>query len=346
MGELGNPAEQVWIETLIRELYSFASFAGRRLSPSQVDNVVEISTKILRGSSVSSIVTDVRNATWKGIRWVGGLAAKQLSSSDDPNTIQHQGKEQVEAAHNELPQEAKNRRIIVVVSPVDLRHQMASTSARRLASESGVAILPEPSSPPREGSVDRRLYERNLLSSGFVLLQDPYRADDYFRAESTELEVARAKIHAFQHLCQLLGAVSVNVTSSYMADKSGNRVININGSLAGQKVSHQQDLTHFSRLAQELQYIQKNVARDPDYRGAEQYLTQMGISDRDFDYLITAAENGAHSLTVLLSTKAETDQLRARLATLDTLKISGKYSGQDGAKIRHHIQFKCEVSFH
>lgn len=169
---------------LLKGLGEFVRSASSTIEPPTVERVRAefVPEKSVDAPRVSSLVTPVK----------------------DPPRIQP-------AAKLRLPAQPQRRRVILVVT----RQLVEASSPVGIDSSGGdeVAILLAPSSRPtaKSAELDRGLFDNGLLHAGATLVQSPFNANVYERAEDAAEVFMQQKFLLFTKFCQILGAKSVKL---------------------------------------------------------------------------------------------------------------------------------------
>jgi hypothetical protein len=255
-----------------------------------------------------------------------------------------------------LPTDPVRRRIILVLGEAEMRLYKSRQDLRQILVSDGVAVLrPAPGLEKSEqGELERKLEKLGLLQSKAVLIQNPYRPDEYLNAgNDPEEAVARAKIQAFLHLCQLLGAARVTAKSVTETEDASSSTFDVSGgaiaNIGPVNAAHSQKADSLEKLARKLSYTQENASGQADILAAWEFLRSHGLEwDQDFVYLVEtvqAERNPVARLTVRMDTKAATDQIRSRLSKVNASLAQLEGSSRREFHGRAHFSFQAEVIF-
>ncbi len=129
-----------------------------------------------------------------------------------------------------FPDRPEQRRMIVALSEAEYDRCGYDDEGRALLADSGTWVVPVPlPEEARKAPTVQRLLDQAVLFEGQVLLQSPYRFDDYAPAESYTERMAIRKHFLFSELCRRLGAKRVQVSTVATLTREGTVSLDVTG---------------------------------------------------------------------------------------------------------------------
>ena len=222
---------------------------------------------------------------------------------------------------SELPLEPSHRQIVVVLDQVAI-DRLDMDDSRSLVRRTDVAVLNADRPASGTSSLVARLALERLLAPGNVLIQSPYKADQYVDAEDAPESFALDKFGVLSMVAQQLGAKSVSVTSveddrtEDRWDAGGEAGLGaVRGTLSAKR-------SRAASFARKVQLHDEFTGGPADLDAAEAHLDEWSLGhDRDLRRLVEARRIQNNSLktrklTVDLSRETERSLTAAANLTL------------------------------
>lgn len=222
-----------------------------------------------------------------------------------------------------FPDRPEQRRTIVALSEAEYDRCGYDDEGRALLGDSGTWVVPVPvPQEVREAPQVQRLLDQAALFEGQVLLQSPYRFDDYAPAESYTERMAIQKHFLFSELCRRLGAKRVQVSTVSTLTNEGTISLDITGNKKLAKGELHVEKGHLASFASRLKL--DDTFTDPaiDERAARELLAENHLEDEPvMGFLIIARTPGGSSLATRTFTVDVTHETNDRLKGLGRLQV-------------------------
>jgi len=269
--------------------------------------------------------------------------SSSVSPVKDPRRIQP-------AAQTKLPAQPQRRRVILVVT----RQQVEASAPVGIDSSGGdeVAILLAPSSRPtaKSAELDRRLFDNGLLHAGATLVQSPFNADVYERAEDAAEVFMQQKFLLFTKFCQLLGAKSVKLEQVVILEGDTERTLKagIKHPVAKGEVTYRKSSDDELRSLLELGSTFAGTTAI-DLKGAQELLQKEGLTgDQHMIHLLDlrTTENLVidHHLQINLTRESNHNLVIAASAS-GWLDLEAHADWMDRARDKTDVRLEVRVTF-
>lgn len=247
-----------------------------------------------------------------------------------------------------IPDDPSRRRLIVVLDETGYERLDYDDAASALARRQEIAIMKWPADV--DDALATRLQRQGVASPGSVLIQSPYRHDEYVAEANAPDAFALEKAAIFVRLCQLLGAKKVSVE---VLEDERNRRKTRTTAQAGKgpvKVSGELELESFDNVASNISWIDTYEGCEPDALRASALLRAHNLDhDPTLRSLVEACEDGSNrqkTRTLTIDLSRDSNQLLKIAAGLEiptVLSAGGRFERESVSKSRYRATYN--VSF-
>jgi len=219
-----------------------------------------------------------------------------------------------------LPISADERQVIIVLNDADIQSLSYEEGAASLISDPNTAIVKCPYST--ENEIVNQLKNRQLFRRGAVLIQNPFKRDQYEDVvESREMYSIEKHMH-FSEICCLLGARTIRVKQiekKYHKRTNETKVkVEVGRVVKGSVETNDQNI---SKIAKSLTLLDEYSGSEPNVTGAIAVAERTSlIHDRNVRSLINICQNKGNRIKkreLELSLSCETERILDIVSSLD-----------------------------
>ncbi len=220
---------------------------------------------------------------------------------------------------NKWPDEPSRRKIVLVLNQDDIEALRYEDGGDELLINEEIHILS--SHPSLPDPAVQALIDQNLMTSGGVLIQNPFDKSLYYRESEAMEQIALAKLLHFSTLCGHLGAREVKVERIRLKREDHKENFSVEGGIpmaaSGKSDLEREDMNSF---AHRLSLTHEFDGGEPNIQAATEFLQRTGLSSETImqDMLNKAQiHNKSRSATFNLNLTTEGHQNLKVLVNLD-----------------------------
>ena len=256
-----------------------------------------------------------------------------------------------------VPDGASQRRLIFIVSPADHFKLLngAVDPTENITTHEGVHVLPTNFEPSDSKSLAiwQHLQDARLNKIGNVLVQSPFKEDEYVQLEEADTTLATMKYYLFSEFCRRLGAKSVAVTDVKISSRTSTISLDakfdqsISPNVPG--VTAEIDNEILRKAKQLICLHDEYDGAETDVVAAKNLLKDNGLShDPAFNSLLYARSdnNQMKSRTLVLSLSRESKdmlKLAAGVKVPKFLNLSADWNKVSSGEVDYEV--KMEIKF-
>ena len=178
---------------------------------------------------------------------------------------------------NKWPDEPSRRKIVLVLNQDDIEALRYEDGGDELLINEEIHILP--SHPPEPDSAVQALIDQGVVTSGAVLIQNPFVKSLYYRESEAMEEIALAKLLHFSTLCGHLGVREVKIEKIRLKKEEREATFSVEGGIpmagGGKLDQKREDLNSF---AHRLSLTHEFDGGEPNIQAATEFLQRTGLS--------------------------------------------------------------------
>ena len=178
---------------------------------------------------------------------------------------------------NKWPDEPSCRKIVLVLNQDDIEALRYEDGGSDILLNEEVYIL-SPHQPQSDPAV-RALIDQGVVTSGAILVQNPFDKSLYHRESEAVEQIALAKLLHFSTLCGHLGAREIKIEQIRLKKEEREATFSVEGGIpmagSGKLDQKREDLNSF---AHQLSLIHEFDGGEPNIQAATEFLQRTGLS--------------------------------------------------------------------
>ncbi|WP_062529106.1 hypothetical protein [Demequina rhizosphaerae] len=249
-----------------------------------------------------------------------------------------------------LPEDPRARRVVIALDQVDF-DGIDMGDSRNLLRRRDVAVVNVEDQQNLAGSLAGELIDAGVLTAGAVLAQNPYRNDDYLPVQESDQAFAIEKFMVVSHICQLLGAKSIEVLKVDEQERNSHWSAGAGVGVKGTKVDATVKGEKAASLARRIELHDQFDGAEPNIELAIAALRSRNLTrERDLVALIDG-RTGDHNLlkkrTLEMDLSTESRRLLdiALEVNVPVLPVSAKAALEKASSEKSHYLVRYVVDF-
>ena len=178
---------------------------------------------------------------------------------------------------NKWPDEPSRRKIVLVLNQDDIEALRYEDGGSDILLNEEVHIL-SPHQPQSDPAV-QALIDQGVVTSGAILVQNPFDKSLYHRESEAVEQIALVKLLHFSTLCGHLGAREIKIEQIRLKKEEREATFSVEGGIpmagSGKLDQKREDLNSF---AHQLSLIHEFDGGEPNIQAATEFLQQTGLS--------------------------------------------------------------------